>query len=188
MSISEQIPDDVHGLSSDFHYGDSKSSCSSDSLKYDEKLSTTNDDTEILSSVQEPAITSPTLPDTDGSNGFRHADYANNERDDGSAASSSGSPWFQLRKDATTLVSHTLRRGRRNLWQLVTSRVAVLLSSSAVCSTSTYQFLKNYEDLNTVVLSGEAFCGIEAVEFRQKVKTVWENYFVSFHRQSIHVS
>ncbi|XP_027084711.1 uncharacterized protein [Coffea arabica] len=186
MSISEQKPDDVHGLSSDFHYGDPKSSCSSDSLKYDEKLSTTNDDTEILSSVQEPAITSPTLPDTDGSNGFRHADYANNERDDGSAASSSGSPWFQLRKDATTLVSHTLRRGRRNLWQLATSRVAVLLSSSAVCSTSTYQFLKNYEDLNTFVLSGEAFCGIEAVEFRQKVKTVCENYFVSFHRQSIH--
>ncbi|KAL3518461.1 hypothetical protein ACH5RR_021050 [Cinchona calisaya] len=182
----EQNVDHVHEFSNNIPHGDPISRYSLNSLKDDEKLSATNDRTEVLSSVQGPATTSLSPPDTDGSYGFRHEDFAKNERDDGSSASSSGSPWFQLRKDATTLVSDTLRRGRRNLWQLATSRVAVLLSSPAVCSTSTYQFLKNYEDLNIFVLSGEAFCGSEAVEFRQKVKAVCEQYFVSFHRQSIH--
>lgn len=107
-------------------------------------------------------------------------------RDDGSAASSSGSPWYYLRKDATTFVSQTLRRGCKNLWQLTTSRVTVLIFSAAVCSTSIHQFLRNYEDLNVFILAGEAFCGIEAVEFREKLKTVCENYFVAFHRQNIY--
>ncbi|TVU31805.1 hypothetical protein EJB05_23506 [Eragrostis curvula] len=103
-------------------------------------------------------------------------------------ASTSGvdSPFYQLRTDATKLVAHTFERGRRNLWQLATSRLSVLLSSSAVCSTSTYQFLKNYEDLNIFILAGEAFCGFEASEFRQKLKTVCLNYVVSFHRQNIY--
>ncbi|KAK9185798.1 hypothetical protein WN943_026157 [Citrus x changshan-huyou] len=92
-------------------------------------------------------------------------------RDDGSVASSSGSPWYYLRKDATTFVSQTLRRGCKNLWQLTTSRVTVLIFSAAVCSTSIHQFLRNYEDLNVFILAGEAFCGIEAVEFREKLKT-----------------
>ncbi|ESR37660.1 hypothetical protein CICLE_v10027713mg [Citrus x clementina] len=107
-------------------------------------------------------------------------------RDDGSAASSSGSPWYYLRKDATTFVSQTLRRGCKNLWQLTTSRVTVLIFSAAVCSTSIHQFLRNYEDLNVFILAGEAFCGIEAIEFREKLKTVCENYFVAFHRQNIY--
>ncbi|EYU37015.1 hypothetical protein MIMGU_mgv1a001212mg [Erythranthe guttata] len=105
---------------------------------------------------------------------------------DGSAASSSGSPWFLLRKDAVTFVSHALHRGRRNLWQLTTSRVAVLLSSSAVSSTSIHQFLRNYEDLSIFILAGEAFCGIEAAEFRQKLKSICEAYFSAFHRQNIY--
>lgn len=109
-------------------------------------------------------------------------------RKDGGTASSSGSPWYQLRKDATGFVSQTLRGGRKNLWQLTTSRISVLLSSAAVCSTSIHQFLKNYEDLNVFILAGEAFCGVEAVEFRQKLKVVCENYFVAFHRQNIYVS
>lgn len=109
-------------------------------------------------------------------------------RKDYSTASSSGSPWYQLRKDATAFVSQTLQRGRKNLWQLTTSRISVLLSSVAVCSTSIHQFLKNYEDLNVFILAGEAFCGVEAVEFRQKLKIVCENYFVAFHRQNIYVS
>lgn len=109
-------------------------------------------------------------------------------RKDDSIASSSGSPWYQLRKDATAFVSQTLQRGRKNLWQLTTSRVSVLLSSTAVCSTSIHQFLKNYEDLNVFILAGEAFCGVEAVEFRQKLKGVCENYFAAFHRQNIYVS
>jgi hypothetical protein len=37
-------------------------------------------------------------------------------------------------------------------------------------------------------LTGEAFCGIEVVEFRQKLKVVCENYFIAFHRQNVHVS
>ncbi|KAL3530480.1 hypothetical protein ACH5RR_009802, partial [Cinchona calisaya] len=178
----EQNPDDFHCHSDEIHQGHPISRYSSNSLKDDDKLSPTNGSTEVLASFQEPATASLAPPDND----IRHVDCANNERDDGSAASSSESPWFQLRKDATTLVSQTLGSGRKNLWQLATSRIAVLLSSSAVCSTSTYQFLKNYEDLNIFILSGEAFCGIEAVEFRQKVKAVCDSYFVAFHRQSIH--
>lgn len=104
-------------------------------------------------------------------------------------ASTSGtdSPFYQLRTDATKLVAQTFQRGRRNLWQLATSRLSVLLSSSAVCSTSIYQFLKNYEDLAIFILAGEAFCGFEASEFRQKLRTLCLNYVVSFHRQNIYV-
>ncbi|KAL5580161.1 hypothetical protein UlMin_012603 [Ulmus minor] len=105
---------------------------------------------------------------------------------DESATSTSGSPWYELRKDATAFVSQTLQKGRKNLWQLTTSRVSVLLSSSAVCSASIHQFLKNYEDLSVFILAGEAFCGVEAVEFRQKLKVVCENYFMAFHRQNIY--
>ncbi|KAL8136744.1 hypothetical protein V2J09_002745 [Rumex salicifolius] len=102
------------------------------------------------------------------------------------AASSSGSPWYELRRDATAIVSQALERGRRNLWQLTTSRVSVLLSSTAFSSTSIHQFLKNYEDLDVFILVGEAFCGVEASEFKSKVKAACENYFRSFHRQNIH--
>ncbi|KAJ7947906.1 Coiled-coil domain-containing protein [Quillaja saponaria] len=108
------------------------------------------------------------------------------DRREDSAQSSSESPWYHLRKEATAFVSQTLQRGRKNLWQLTTSRVSVLLSSPAACSTSIHQFLKNYEDLSVFFLAGEAFCGIEAIEFRQKLKAVCENYFVAFHRQNIH--
>ncbi|KAL1161262.1 hypothetical protein V6Z11_A07G121900 [Gossypium hirsutum] len=100
------------------------------------------------------------------------------------ATSSCGSPWYHLRKEAIAVVSQTLLRGRKNLWQLTTSRVLVLLSSSAA-STSIHQFLKNYEDLNTFILAGEAFCGVEVVEFRKKLKGVCENYFSAFHQQNI---
>lgn len=104
-------------------------------------------------------------------------------------ASTSGTdaPFYQLRTDATKLVAYTFERGRRNLWQLATSRLSVLLACSAVSSTSIYQFLKNYEDLTIFILAGEAFCGFEASEFRQKLKTVCLNYIVTFHRQNIYV-
>lgn len=102
------------------------------------------------------------------------------------STSETDSPFYQLRTDAINLVAQTFQRGRRNLWQLATSRLSVLLSCSAVCSTSTYQFLKNYEDLTIFILAGEAFCGFEASEFRQKLKTVCLNYVVSFHRQNIY--
>ncbi|KAJ8749862.1 hypothetical protein K2173_013777 [Erythroxylum novogranatense] len=109
----------------------------------------------------------------------------NDARDDGGEPSSSESPWYHLRKDATAYVSQTLHRGRKNLWQLTTSRISVLLSSTTVNSTSIHQFLKNYEDLSLFILAGEAFCGVEAVEFRQKLKNVSESYFAAFHLQSI---
>lgn len=107
-------------------------------------------------------------------------------RTDGSGTSGYGSPWYQLRKEATEFVSQTLQRGRKNLWQLTTSRLSVLLSSAAVGTTSIHQFLKNYEDLNVFILAGEAFCGVEATEFRHKLKAVCENYFLAFHRQNIY--
>ncbi|XP_041991875.1 syndetin-like isoform X3 [Salvia splendens] len=128
-----------------------------------------------LSSVE---VSSASVTDTEGTH--------DGGRDDGSEASSSGSPWFLLRKDAVTFVSLALQRGCRNLWQLTTSRISVLLSSSVASSTSIHQFLRNYEDLSIFVLAGEAFCGTEAIEFRQKVKSICEGYFVAFHRQSIY--
>lgn len=139
-----------------------------------------------LSSVEDPPATSVASSDT-ALQGSSNINYRVEEaRDDGSTASSSGSPWFQLRKDATTFVSHTLLRGRKNLWQLTTSRAAVLLSSPAIHSASIHQFLITYEDLNIFVLAGEAFCGSEAGDFRQKVKSVCESYLAAFHRQNIY--
>ncbi|KAL9243718.1 hypothetical protein vseg_017573 [Gypsophila vaccaria] len=105
---------------------------------------------------------------------------------DDSSTSSSGSPWYELRRDATVLISQSLQRGRKNLLQLVTSRVSVLLTSSAFCSTSIHQFLRNYEDLNIFVLAGEAFCGIEAAEFRKNLKAACESYYNNFHKQNIY--
>ncbi|KAF3321188.1 coiled-coil domain-containing protein 132 [Carex littledalei] len=104
----------------------------------------------------------------------------------GTGSMENNSPFYQLRKEATVLVANTLERGRRNLWQLTTSRLSVLLSCGAVCSTSTYQFLRNYEDLCIFILAGEAFCGVEATEFRAKLKAVCENYIVNFHRQNVY--
>lgn len=142
-----------------------------------------------MSSVAVSPKSSVSNSDTTGIHGSKLADHPTDEgRDDGRAASSSGSPWFLLRKDAVTFVSHALQRGRRNLWHLTTSRVAVLLSSSAVSSTSIHQFLRNYEDLSIFILAGEAFCGTEAIEFRQKLKSICEGYFSAFHRQNIYVS
>lgn len=109
-------------------------------------------------------------------------------RDFGETESSGESPWYYLRKESAALVSETLQRGRRNLWQLTTSRVSVLLSSPTASSTSMHQFLKNYEDLSVFILAGEAFCGFEVLDFREKLKGVCENYFTAFHRQSMHVS
>lgn len=143
----------------------------------------------LLPSVEAPSKSSASISDSTGTHGSKLMDHPTDEgRDDGSAASSSGSPWFLLRKDAVTFVSHALQRGRRNLWQLTTSRISVLLSSSAVSSTSIHQFLRNYEDLSIFILAGEAFCGMEAIEFRQKLKSICEGYFAAFHRQNIYVS
>ncbi|GFP93538.1 coiled-coil domain-containing protein 132 [Phtheirospermum japonicum] len=141
----------------------------------------------LLSSAAVPPKSSPSSSDATETHGSKFTDHPTDEgRDDGSAASSSGSAWFLLRKDAVTFVSHALHRGRRNLWQLTTSRVAVLLSSSAVSSSSIHQFLRNYEDLSIFILAGEAFCGAEAIDFRQKLKSICEGYFAAFHRQNIY--
>ncbi|KAL2541061.1 Vacuolar protein sorting-associated protein [Abeliophyllum distichum] len=166
--------------------GDAIREDSCNSLAEDSSISAGTERVSLLSSVEEPPTTSASCTKITGSNGSVLSDYQTDEaRDDGTAASSSGSPWFELRKDAATFVSQTLQRGRKNLWQLTTSRIAVLLSSSAVSSSSIHQFLRNYEDLSIFILAGEAFCGIEAVEFRQKLKSICGSYFIAFHRQSI---
>lgn len=155
----------------------------------DGSLSESIDRSPMSTSIEESQATTASLSNATLTTGLMHIDNNDSEtRDGGTEASSSESPWFQLRSDAAIFVSQTLRRGRKNLWQLATSRVSVLLSSAAVCSTSIHQFLKNYEDLNILVLAGEAFCGVEAVEFRQKVKAICENYFAAFHRQNVYVS
>ncbi|XP_048324974.1 uncharacterized protein LOC107410549 isoform X2 [Ziziphus jujuba] len=143
--------------------------------------------TESLERVPGSSFTESTSANTsDGATGTSTCGLISEARKDDSPTSTSGSPWYQLRKDATAFVSQTLQRGRKNLWHLTTSRVSVLLSCPATCSASIHQFLKNYEDLSVFILAGEAFCGIEAVEFRQKLKVVCENYFASFHRQNIY--
>ncbi|KAL2557427.1 hypothetical protein Fot_02166 [Forsythia ovata] len=167
--------------------GDAMREDSCNSLAEDSSISAGTERVSVLSSVEEPPTTSASCTKITGFNGSALSDYQTDEaRDDGTAASSSGSPWFELRKDAATFVSQTLQRGRKNLWQLTTTRIAVLLSSSAVSSSSIHQFLRNYEDLSIFILAGEAFCGIEAVEFRQKLKSICGSYFIAFHRQSIY--
>lgn len=105
-----------------------------------------------------------------------------------SSASTSELAFSVLRNDAVAFVSQSLSRGRKNFWQLTTSRISVLLSCSAVRSASTFQFLKNYEDINFFILVGEGFCGVEAFEFRQRLKSVCESYVSAFHHQNIYVS
>ncbi|KAL7202104.1 hypothetical protein ACSBR1_033724 [Camellia fascicularis] len=172
---------DVPGVSGDVQHVDTVKGNSYSSNEADGLLS------ESMDRVHTTATTSSiNATETNGSVCINSSDSVDESRNGGSEASSSGSPWFQLRKDATVFVSQTLQRGRKNLWQLTTSRVSVLLSSAAVSSSSIHQFLINYEDLNIFILAGEAFCGDKAVEFRQKVKAVCENYFVAFHRQNIY--
>ncbi|XP_021729850.1 syndetin-like isoform X2 [Chenopodium quinoa] len=137
------------------------------------------------SSTGEYASSSTDASGTNGSLPENSNDLSNLPLDD-DAVSNSGSPWYELRRDATALVSQSLQRGCKNFWQLMTSRVSVLLSSAAFCSTSIHQFLKNYEDLNVYVLAGESFCGAEASEFRKKLKAACENYFSNFHKQNIY--
>ncbi|KAK8940988.1 hypothetical protein KSP39_PZI009858 [Platanthera zijinensis] len=102
------------------------------------------------------------------------------------STSSCDSPFYHLRKDATLFVSQTLDRRRESFWQLATSRISVLLTSPAVYSTSTFQFLRNYEDLNIFVLAGEAFCSLQATEFRKRLKTISGSYVAAFHRQNVY--
>ena len=143
------------------------------------------------SSYREDSTTVSSLAKTSQKTGSPWSDShdpVDEARKEDNAESSIESPWYHLRKEAIAFVSQTLRRGCKNLWHLTTSRVSVLLSSAAASSASIDQFFKNFEDLILFILAGEAFCGIEAVEFRQKLKLVSENYFIAFHRQNVHVS
>ncbi|GMH12147.1 hypothetical protein Nepgr_013988 [Nepenthes gracilis] len=132
------------------------------------------------------AFSSTDASETNASDYVRPSNLSNEVGNNITSASGSEFPWYELRKDATGFVSQSLQRGCKNLWQLMTSRVSILLSSTAFCSTSIHQFLKNYEDLNVFILAGEAFCGVKAVEFKNKLMAACERYFISFHRQNIH--
>ncbi|KAE8700203.1 C-terminal isoform 2 [Hibiscus syriacus] len=149
------------------------------------KLMEESVDQEPGSSSMKETTTATSLSDASEKKDSGSGDLVSEGKNDCGATSSSGSPWYHLRKEAITFVSQNLQRGRKNLWQLMTSRVSVLLSASAAASTSIHQLLKNYEDLNTFILAGEAFCGAEAFEFRQKLKGVCGNYFAAFHRQNV---
>lgn len=108
-----------------------------------------------------------------------------NKRVDESAVYVNSDVWFDLRREAVSIVGQALDRGRKNFWQLVTSRISTLFSSDAVCSTSMHQFLQCYECVNLFIVTGEAFCSVEATQFRQKMKSLCENYFWMFHRQNM---
>ena len=108
-----------------------------------------------------------------------------NKRVDDSAVCVNSDVWFDLRREAVSIIGQALDRGRKNFWQLVTSRISTLFSSDAVCSTSMHQFLQCYECVNLFIVRGEAFCGVEATQFRQKMKSLCENYFWMFHRQNM---
>lgn len=156
--------------------------------KIDSVATSSSRNQEVCCSLSESRNEMPpsSAEESTGSMSIECQDAVDEVRNVRMAVSNDGSPWYQLRKEAAAFVSHTLQRGRKNLWQLTTSRLSVLLSSAAASSTSIHQFLKNYEDLNVFILAGEAFCGVEATEFRQKLKGVCENYFVAFHRQNIY--
>ena len=143
------------------------------------------DGSDLSSSADQPAtgLCAAEIPEGNGAIPVESVDACNY-----SANSSRGSPWYDLRRDAAILVSQSLQRGRKNIWQLSTSRVSVLLSSTAFCSTSIHQFLRNYEDLKIFVLAGEAFCGDEAAELRTKLKAACDNYYGNYHKQNISVS
>ncbi|XP_059627026.1 uncharacterized protein LOC132269801 isoform X2 [Cornus florida] len=185
---TKQKKGDISGLSGDVQHVDSVARSSCNFQADDGLLSESVNRMPVLPTTEDPTTTNTSFADDSRTNGSMYIDSPDSvgEARNGGSASSSESPWFQLRKDATSFVSQTLQRGRKNLWQLLTSRMSVLLSSAAVCSSSMHQFLRNYEDLNIFILAGETFCGVQAVEFRQKVKAVCENYFFAFHRQNIY--
>lgn len=108
-----------------------------------------------------------------------------NKRVDDSAVYVNSDLCFDLRRESVCFVGQALDRGRKNFWQLITSRMSTLFSSDAVCSTSMHQFLQCHECVNLFIVTGEAFCGVEATQFRQKMKSVCENYFWMFHRQNM---
>lgn len=110
---------------------------------------------------------------------------APNKRVDDSAVYVNSDLCFALRREAVCFVGQALDRGRKNFWQLVTSRMSTLFSSDAVCSISMHQFLQCHECVNLFIVTGEAFCGVEATQFRQKMRSVCENYFWMFHRQNM---
>ncbi|KAL2463099.1 Late embryogenesis abundant protein [Forsythia ovata] len=86
---------------------------SCNSLAEDSSISAGTERVSVLSSVEEPPTISASCTKITGFNGFALSDYQTDEaRDDGTAASSSGSPWFELQKDAATFVSQTLQRGQ----------------------------------------------------------------------------
>ncbi|XP_058077735.1 uncharacterized protein LOC131226076 isoform X2 [Magnolia sinica] len=178
MSFQPKTKDSESQISSTKRMQGSTSVCSEGVLHADSASKVSNNSSSENGLVSEPLhelLPSPFSTEESSETG-----------DDMSSTSGSGSPFDQLRKDAIAFVAQTLQRGRKNLWQLTTSRVSVLLSCSAVFSTSTHQFLRNYEDINIFILAGEAFSGVEAVEFRQRLKLVCENYFSAFHRQNVY--
>ncbi|XP_057836167.2 uncharacterized protein LOC131046440 isoform X1 [Cryptomeria japonica] len=110
---------------------------------------------------------------------------ANGKVDNNSATYMNSDVWDDLRREAVCFVGQALDRGRKTFWQLVTSRISTLFASDAIFSVSTHQFLQCYEFVNIFILAGEAFCGTEATEFRQKMRSLCEKYFWTFHRQNI---
>ena len=189
MQDTPQKPSEVSQRPQEFKEMNLGSGWRESGVDIDASRATSADRLEFSSAAGEDATRIPSV-DTSGSNGVILVDRcasADQPLDD-SAASSSGSPWYELRRDATTLVSQALQRGRKNFWQLMTSRVSVLLSSNAFCSTSIHQFLRNYEDLSVFVLAGEAFCGAKAYEFRNNLKIACESYYSNYHKQNIYVS
>lgn len=187
MQDTPQKPSEVSQRPQEFKEMNLASGWRDSGVDIDASRTSSADRSEFSSAAGEYATRIPSV-DTSGSNGVILVcccDSADKPLDD-SAASSSGSPWYELRRDATTLVSQALQRGRKNFWQLMTSRVSVLLSSNAFCSTSIHQFLRNYEDLSVFVLAGEAFCGAKAYEFRNKLKIACESYYSNYHKQNIY--
>ncbi|KAL3684404.1 hypothetical protein R1sor_002426 [Riccia sorocarpa] len=90
-------------------------------------------------------------------------------------------------RDAVFSVTRALEKGRKTVWELSARRVAVLLSSDALCATSPHQFLQSLDWVNKFILAGEAFCGAEAMSLRAKLVKQSEKYYWSFHRQNLEV-
>lgn len=94
----------------------------------------------------------------------------------------------RMRRETTATVRGALEKGRKAVWELASRRVSSLLSSDALCSGSSQQFLQSLEWVDRFILAGESFTQSEAVGLRAKVAKQSERYFKIFHLQNLEVS
>lgn len=126
----------------------------------------------------------------DSSEAYENGTTSSGEFDVQSLGEDNGTSYNLAKREelVTATVARALERGRKTVWELAARRVAALLSSDAVCTTSPHQFLQSLDWVNNFILAGEAFSGAEAVSLRTKLGKQSEQYFGAYHCQNLEVS